>query len=85
MSDLHTPWFPPAERPVRDGVYQVTDDPAAEPPIILFSYWSGRRGCWGPAYASAYKAAGMAGSYGRQDRHWRGLTLHALAYAQEQR
>ena len=78
MIEQYTPWFPPSERPMRDGVYQVKTYPY-DPRVFVprFSYWSGRRGCWGPAYFSAYKAAGMAGVYGKQDRHWRGLTLEA--------
>lgn len=76
MTERYTPWFLSTERPVRDGVYQVSLYPDTDNNPI-YAHWSGRRGCWGPAFFSAYKAAGLAGVYGRQDRHWRGLTLEA--------
>lgn len=60
-----TPWFPPASKPERPGVYLVQHG------WHVYSRWDGQR--WGKTYFDIYTAATTPFVCENQSLPWRGL------------
>jgi hypothetical protein len=67
-----TRWFKPAEKPVREGVYQTADRGMLESGTRGYQYWNGKWwGYYNTTPSSAYRERSQKSGY--QRNYWRGL------------
>lgn len=66
-----TRWFAfKDDKPVRDGVYQVTFSPRSS--LVKYARWA--NGAWSTAFPTAQEAAHAETHAGVSQPNWRGLT-----------